>query len=127
MALQNTLSFSRDTAGVPSYLRNQSPLIINGALVEGVAQSYTVPATINGNSYGAYHVVLGWSVGNNVYVSLSGTAVIPSGALAVGTTEANPVGYGTSIAPGTVISLITDGETVPVSLSFYGIPTNGGF
>jgi hypothetical protein len=108
------LNIIRDIGGVPSYTLQQSTVIYTGSLTAHVAQSVVAPTDAL-----SYMVRIGVSNGADVFVSVNGTAVIPTGAPSLSTTELNIAQ--TYVAAGGTVSIITDTTGVCYSLGFYAI------
>ena len=126
--IEQTLTFSIDNRAAATYLRNQPPLIVSGTLTASTPQSYTLPTGATGTltkPYNYYHCFFGWDKGADIYVLINGTAAVPSGALATGGSEVNPVGYW--LPAGAVISIVTNAASVNLSIAIYGVQTNGNF
>lgn len=108
------LNIMRDITGLPSYTLQQSTVIYTGKLSASVAQSVTAPSDSP-----AYMVRIGVAAGCNIFVSVNGTATIPTGLPGTSTTEVNIAQ--TYVGSGGTVSVISDSDDVYYSLGFYAI------
>lgn len=108
------LNIIRDIGGIPSYTLQQSTLIYTGKLTAHVAQSVVAPTDAL-----SYMVRIGASNGGDIFVSVNGAAVMPTGAPSTSTTELNIAQ--TYVAAGGTVSIITDTDGICYSLGFYAI------
>lgn len=106
------LQIIKDINGIPTYALPQSDYIYTGLLTANTAQSITAPADA-----ARYLVRVGVSNGADIFVSVNGTATVPTGAPALSTTEVNIAQ--TYVGSGGTVSVITTQDSVSYSLGFY--------
>ena len=88
--MNDKLVMDRDASGAVTFLRNPPDVIYSATLVNGAADSITLPQKSN-----LYRVVFSYQPGTVVFVDVTGaTAAIPAGGtFAATTSELNPNGY----------------------------------
>ena len=108
------LQIIKDLNSIPSYALPQSNYIYTGLLTANTAQSVTAPTDAP-----YYLVRVGVSNGADIFVSVNGTAAVPTGVPALSTTEVNIAQ--TYVAAGGTVSVITTEDSVSYSLGFYSV------
>lgn len=106
------LNIIKDMNGIPSYALPQSNVIYTGLLTANTAQNIVAPTDAI-----TYLVRIGVSNGADIFVSVNGTATVPTGAPSLSTTEVNIAQ--TYVASGGTVSVITTEDSVSYSLGFY--------
>lgn len=106
------LNIIKDMNGIPSYALPQSNVIYTGLLTANTAQNIVAPTDAT-----TYLVRIGVSNGADIFVSVNGTATVPTGAPSLSTTEVNIAQ--TYVASGGTVSVITTEDSVSYSLGFY--------
>jgi len=99
-------------AGINGFGLQPSTDILNGLLAASTAQSITVP-----DNYPRWIMIVKAESGKNVWVDLTTTATVPTGAFAAGTALLNPQAL--QVNAGQSVSLITaDSGGARVSVEF---------
>lgn len=114
MATTTKLNIIRDIGGIPSYTLQQSSVIYTGKLTAGVPQSIVAPTDA-----ATYMVRIGVAIGADIFVSVHGTAALPTGSPTLSTTEINIAQ--TYVAAGGTISIMSDAASAYYSLGFYAV------
>jgi len=114
MATTTALNIIKDINGIPSYTLQQSKVIYTGKLTAGVPQSITAPSDAK-----YYMVRIGVTIGADIFVSVNGTATLPTGAPTLSATEINIAQ--TYVAAGGTISIMSDAASAYYSLGFYSV------
>lgn len=110
------LAFARDVQGFNAYAPVQSNIKYSATLLNGVAETVTVPSTAQ-----RWIMAISYQPGVSVWVSVNGTAEIPVGNTFVATTsEQNPSPRAVDAAD--VISFITSNTSATVGIAFYATP-----
>ena len=104
----------KDDNGTVGYLLPQSNTLYSALLVADTPQSITAPT-----DFPRYGIVIGVSNGVDLYMSVNGTATVPSGSFALGNTSLNIAQR--YVAAGDTISFVTPGDGVVVTVEFYAI------
>jgi hypothetical protein len=108
------LSIIRDINGLISYTLPQSNVIYTGLLTINVAQTITAPTDAL-----AYVVRLGSAAGADIFISIGGSATIPTGSPTLSTTEVNIAQF--YVDAGETISIISSEDKISYSMGFYAI------
>jgi len=108
------LNIIKDINGTVAYLLPQSNALFTAALTANVAQSVTAPTDAI-----AYGMVVGVSNGIDIYISVNGTATIPTGVFAPSNTAQNIAQR--YVNAGDVISFLTPSSGATISVEFYAI------
>ena len=109
------LNLNKDVKGFNTYLRAPSENKYSMSLTTaGGEQTVTAPAYAD-----KFTAIFSYEPGGEVWVAINATAASPSGAVAVSTSELNPVGY--ELKAGDVIHLITPDVSVNVGVVFYAV------
>jgi hypothetical protein len=109
------LNLTKDAGGRDTFLRRPSTIIKSGVLAAGVEQHFTIPS-----EFPRYNILFSYSAGASVWISINGTAVVPTSTIADTNSEQNPVGY--QLLAGDVVSIITsDTASDLIGITLYAV------